>query len=131
MDILNNREIAIALWLILAAAYICSAKRMREVRLAFKNLAFLFQSRPLMIVFSLASVYTAAMVYLLLGWDLWNIDQLKNTVFWFFSVGLMSIYNLEKNKKRPTLFQKLCSRQSEGACHLTVRGRDLQFATSG
>jgi len=105
MDILNNREIAIALWLILAAAYICSAKRMREVRLAFKRLAFVFKSRPLMIVFSLASVYAAAMVYLLLDWGLWNIDQLKNTVFWFFSVGLLSVYNLGKIKTDPHFFK--------------------------
>lgn len=105
MDILNNREIAIVLWLILAVAYICSAKRMREVRLAFKNLAFVFQSRRLMMVFSLASVYTVAMVYILLDWDLWNADQLKNTVFWFFSVGLLSIYNLEKIKVDPHFFK--------------------------
>ncbi|MCU1753828.1 hypothetical protein [Pseudomonas helleri] len=106
MDILNNREIAITLWLILAATYICSAKRMREVRLAFKKLAFVFQSRPLMIVFSLAAVYTTAMVGLLLDWELWSIDQLKNTIFWFFSVGLLSIYNLEKIKTDPHFFKK-------------------------
>lgn len=105
MDILNNREIAIALWLILVATYICSAKRMKEVRLALKELAFVFQSRPLMIVFSSASVYTVAMVYLLLDWGLWSIDQLKNTVFWFFSVGLLSIYNLEKIKTDPHFFK--------------------------
>lgn len=105
MDILNNREIAIALWLILAATYIFSAKRMREVRSAFKRLTFVFQSRPLMIVFSLAVVYTVGMVYLLLDWELWNIDQLKNTVFWFFSVGLLSIYNLDKIKIDPHFFK--------------------------
>ncbi|MEY9333923.1 hypothetical protein ABH911_004234 [Pseudomonas protegens] len=105
MDILNNREIAIALWLILAATYIFSAKRMREVRSAFKRLIFVFQSRPLMIVFSLAVVYTVGMVYLLLDWELWNIDQLKNTVFWFFSVGLLSIYNLDKIKIDPHFFK--------------------------
>ena len=105
MDILNNREIAIALWLILAATYICSAERMSEVRSAFKKLAFVFQSRPLMIVFSLAAVYTVAMVYILLDWELWNIDQLKNTVFWFFSVGLLSIHNLEKIKTAPHFFR--------------------------
>lgn len=105
MDILNNREIAIALWLTLAATYIYSAKRMREVRSAFKRLAFVFQSRPLMIVFSLAAVYSVAMVYLLLDWELWNIEQLKNTVFWFFSVGLLSIYNLDKIKTDPHFFK--------------------------
>jgi len=101
MDILNNREIAIALWLILAATYIYAAKGMREVRSAFKELAFVFQSRPLMIVFTLAAAYTAAMVYLLLDWELWNTDQLKNTVFWFFSVGLLTIYRLDKIKIDP------------------------------
>ncbi len=105
MDILNNREIAIALWLILAATYIYSAQKMREVRSAFKKLAFAFQPRPLVIVFSLAAAYTVAMVYLLLDWELWNIDQLKNTVFWFFSVGLVSIYNLEKIKTDPHFFK--------------------------
>jgi len=105
MDILNNREIAIALWLILAATYIYSAKRMREIRSAFKELAFVFQSRPVVIAFSIAALYTVAMVYLLSGWELWNIDQLKNTVFWFFSVGLLSIYNLEKIKTDSHFFK--------------------------
>jgi len=105
MDILNNREIAIALWLIVAATYIYSSKRMSEVRSAFKKLAFVFQSRPLMIVFSLAAVYTSSLVYLLLDWELWNIDQLKNTVFWFFSVGLLSICNLDKIKTDPHFFK--------------------------
>lgn len=98
MDVLNNREIAIALWLIVAATYIYFAKRMIEVRTVFKKLTFVFQSRPLVIVFSSAAAYTAVIVYLLAEWELWNIDQLKNTVFWFFSVGLLSIYNLEKTK---------------------------------
>lgn len=105
MDILNNREIAIALWLIIAATYICFAKKMIEVRAAFKNFAFVFQSRPLVVVFSWAVAYTALMVYLLSEWELWNIDQLKNTVFWFFSVGLLSIYNLEKIKVDPHFFK--------------------------
>lgn len=105
MEILNNREIAIALWLILAVTYIYSAKKMREVRSAFKKLTFVFKSRTLMIVFSLAAVYTIAMVYLLLDWDLWSIEQLKNTIFWFFSVGLLSIYNLDKIKTDPHFFK--------------------------
>ncbi|MBS4078286.1 hypothetical protein [Pseudomonas rustica] len=105
MDILNTREISIALWLILAATYIYSAKRMREVRSAFRKLTFAFHSRPLMIVFSLAAVYTVAMVYLLFDWGLWNIDQMKNTVFWFFSVGMLSIYNLDKIRTDPHFFK--------------------------
>ena len=101
MEILNSREIAIGLWLIVIALYIFFSKKMVEVRAAFKQLTFVFRSRPLIMVFFAAILYTAVMVYILSEWDLWNIDQLKNTVFWFFSVGLLSIYNLEKVKVDP------------------------------
>jgi hypothetical protein len=105
MDVLNNREIAIAIWLIVIAAYICFSEKMIEVRVALKNLAFVFRSRPLLIIFSAAVMYAFFMVYLLLVLDIWNIDQLKNTVFWFFSVGLLSVYNLEKIKADPNFFK--------------------------
>jgi len=105
MEILNNREVAIALWLIIIASYIFFSKKMIEVRAAFKKLAFVFRSGPITIVFLSAVVYTAAMVYLLSEWNLWNIDQFKNTVFWFFSVGILSIYNLDKIKVDPDFFK--------------------------
>ena len=83
MEILNSREIAIGLWLIVIALYIFFSKKMVEVRAAFKQLTFVFRSRPLIMVFFSAILYTAVMGYILSEWDLWNIDQLKNTVFWF------------------------------------------------
>ena len=51
MEILNSREIAIGLWLIVIALYIFFSKKMVEVRAAFKQLTFVFRFRPLIMVF--------------------------------------------------------------------------------
>ncbi|AZE10989.1 hypothetical protein C4K05_2768 [Pseudomonas chlororaphis subsp. aureofaciens] len=98
MEILNNREIAITFWVIIVASYIGFAKNMKDVRSAFGNIVSILLGRPLVVVFLLMLAYTALMTYLLSECGLWRVDQLKNTIFWFFSVGVPTIYNLEKTK---------------------------------
>ncbi|MDP4534699.1 hypothetical protein Q3O60_00630 [Alkalimonas collagenimarina] len=105
MDILNNREIAIAFWLFAISIYIFSASRMVEVRKAFRNLLSAFFVKQIISVLSLMITYMVIVIYFLSELDLWNIGQLKNTLFWCASVGFMSLFKLESIKKDKSFFQ--------------------------
>lgn len=105
MDILNNREIAIALWLLAISIYILSASRMVEVRKSFRNLLSAFFVKQIISVLSLMIAYVVTVIYFLSELDLWNIGQLKNTLFWCASVGFMSLFKLESIKKDKSFFK--------------------------
>ncbi|WP_323176055.1 hypothetical protein [Pantoea ananatis] len=99
MDILNNREIAIALWLLAFSVYIFSSSKMSEVRNAFKDVLAALFVRKIMCILFLMVAYMAIVIHWLYALDLWNFEQLKNTVFWGVSVGFMSLFKLEKIRK--------------------------------
>lgn len=105
MDILNNREIAIALWLLAISIYISSSSKMAEVRVAFKGVLSAFFVRQIVNVLCLMIGYMAIVIYWLSELGLWNGEQLKNTVFWCASVGFMSLFKLEQIKKDKNFFK--------------------------
>ncbi|MGE6777231.1 hypothetical protein ACQKFL_06315 [Vreelandella titanicae] len=105
MDILNNREIAIALWLLAISIYIFSSSKMAEVRNAFKGVMAALFVRQIMSVLCLMVAYMAIVIYWLSDLGLWNFEQLKNTVFWCVSVGFISLFKLEKIKRDKHFFK--------------------------
>lgn len=50
--------------------------------------------------------YVGVVVYWLAELDLWNAEQLKNTIFWCASVGCMSLFKLESIKKDKHFFKR-------------------------
>lgn len=105
MDILNNREIAIALWFLVISIYIFSASKMAEVRSSFKRVLAALFNRKIMTVLCLMVVYMAIIISWLSELALWNFEQLKNTIFWFVSVGFLSLFKLEKIKQDKHFFK--------------------------
>ncbi|MGY5464337.1 hypothetical protein [Citrobacter koseri] len=105
MDILNNREIAIALWLVAISVYIFSSSKMATVRNALKGVLAAFFVRQIMSVLCLMVAYMVIVIYWLYELELWNFEQLKNTIFWCVSVGFMSLFKLKKIKKDKSFFK--------------------------
>jgi len=105
VDIFNNREIAIALWLLAISIYTFSSSKMAEVRGSFSNLLSSFFVKQIMTVFGLMITYMVIVVYALAEVNLWNVEQIKNTVFWCVSVGFMSLFKLESIKKDKSFFK--------------------------
>lgn len=105
MDFLNNREIAIALWLVAIAIYIFSSSKMRDVRKSFRNLLSAFFARQIISVLILMTIYMGVVVYWMFEADLWNSGQIKNTIFWVVAVGFMSFFKLESIKKNKSFFK--------------------------
>src|SRR5690554_761917 len=89
VEIFNNREIAIGLWLLAASFYMFLSPKMIGVRSSFRHLLSAFFARHIMSVLALMVLYMAVVVYFLSEMDLWNTDQIKNTVFWCASVGFI------------------------------------------
>ncbi|WP_226422234.1 hypothetical protein [Vibrio sp. E14] len=107
MDILNNREIAIALWLLAISVYVYFSPKMVEVRSAFSKLLQTFFVSQIVSVLGLMIVYMAIVISVLSELALWNTEQIKNTVFWCFSVGFLSLFEIDKLKKDRIHFKRL------------------------
>jgi len=105
VDFLNNREIAIALWLVAIAIYIFSSSKMRDVRKSFRNLLSALFARQIISVLILMTIYMGVVVYWMFEADLWNSGQIKNTIFWVVAVGFMSFFKLESIKKDKSFFK--------------------------
>ena len=105
MDIFNNREIAIGLWLLAISIYVFLSPKMVEVKSSFRHLLSAFFVKQIMSVLGLMIVYIIFVIYFLSEMDLWNVEQIKNTVFWCVSVGFMSLFKIESIKKDKSFFK--------------------------
>lgn len=64
-----------------------------------KSLGFVFKAftqNKIVLQFALFSAYVCVVVYGLSELDFWVSSQVKNTVFWFFLVGCVQLFNLGK-----------------------------------
>ena len=105
MDIFNSREIAIVWWLLVISFYIFLSPKMAAVRTSFKHLISAFFVRQIMSVLVWMIVYVAFVIYFLDKIGLWNTGQIKNTVFWYMSFGITSLFKIESIKKDKNFFK--------------------------
>lgn len=106
MDFLSNREMAIALWVIAIFIYISLSTKMGGVRKSFNRVITALFARQVILVFILMSIYVGVVVYFMFRAGLWNIGQIKNTIFWAVAVGFMSLVKLDSIKKDKSFFRK-------------------------
>jgi hypothetical protein len=105
VDFLNNREMAIALWIIAIAIYTFSADKAKDIRKSFTGLISAFFVSKIISILMLLAIYMGMVIYLMAKIDLWDATQIKNTVFWAVSVGFMSLFKLESIKKDKSFFK--------------------------
>ena len=93
MEIFNNREVAIGIWLLAFAAFAVSIRSVRASLPSLWNTLFCPQILvPLFLMFT----YIAFVVLILFEAGIWNTIQLKNTIFWTFSVAILSMFRIPK-----------------------------------
>jgi hypothetical protein len=105
VDILNSREIAIGLWLLAISVYVYLSPKMAEARKSFRHLLSAFFVKQILTMLGLMVAYMVAVVYFLSELDLWNVEQIKNTIFWCVSVGFMALFKIESIKKDKSFFK--------------------------
>ena len=103
MEILNNREISITVWLAVFAVWALSKKGIRS---SFKTVVDAFSERAILIPFSLLVLHTLASIWLLKNIGLWESHQVKNAILWFISVAAVSFFRLPKIADDRNYFKK-------------------------
>lgn len=91
MDIFNNREIALAIWFLIALSYCLSIS---SIRTAMKSVITVLFRRILVTHFLIMLSYICIVVLFLWKVGIWEIDQLKTSIYWSFSVGAITLFRI-------------------------------------
>lgn len=92
--IFNNREIALLFWVALIVLAMLLSKLRKSLVSIFKSLT----SKIFLIIFSLIGAYLYGIILLLKNVGVWQSSNLKDVLFWLFSVGLILVFNINDAK---------------------------------
>lgn len=102
MDLINNREMAVAIWGLIFLAWAFKNKGFRD---SLRSLLVVFMSKKIMMPFCLLIGYVFGVVFLLKEIGIWDFSQIKNTIVWFFSYAFFSFINSNKVDDNPNCFK--------------------------
>lgn len=92
--IFNNREIALLFWIALIVMAVLLSKLRKSLVPIFKILT----GKMFLIIFSLIGAYLYGIILLLKNLEVWQISNLKDVLFWLFSVGLILVFKINEAK---------------------------------
>lgn len=101
MDILNSREWAILVWALIAIGYITRPRRWETLKGPLLGVLRALGSRHLVSAITLMAMYVAMIIYGLARLGLWDSSLLKDSVIWFFSVAVFSLFQVNKFSETP------------------------------
>ena len=87
----NNREIAIVIWILVFITLMSLAKDIRE---SFKRIIKTFFVKKILLTFLSLIAYTILIIYFLLRLKFWEFEFLKDTIFWFFGVAFLLVFDI-------------------------------------
>jgi hypothetical protein len=93
VEILNNREKAILVWLVVFFIFVLFQKSVRKTILDL--LKFMFLSK-ISIIFMGSLIYSGLIVFLLYEIRFWNFLMVKDTVYWIFGTSFVLLMNSNK-----------------------------------
>lgn len=102
MNIFNNREIAIGIWLLIAIIFIASKQ---AVRASFSNVLKAFFDKHIFIPILLMVGYISLVVIGLQRLGLWDIGQFKNTIIWGLSYAVTSMFRISNIENEEHYFR--------------------------
>src|SRR5690606_7186131 len=92
--IFNNREIAQLLGVVLIVLAVLLSKLRKSLVPIFKILT----GKIFLIIFSLIGAYLCGIILLLKNLEVWQTSNLKDVLFWLFSVGLILVFKISEAK---------------------------------
>lgn len=104
MNIFNNREIAIAIWLILIFIFMLVK---RDIRKSLLNIIRAFFKMKILFSIFFMSAYTTGIVIVLYLVKLWNTSLSKDSVIWFCFIGILMSYNSVTSTKNKNFIRKI------------------------
>ena len=95
LKIFSTRELALFFWIAVCLTVVVFKKSIR------KSIADVFRAffvKRIVVALSILTVYVFVSVCLLQSLNLWNVANLKDTGFWFFSFAIIGLINTPKAK---------------------------------
>lgn len=99
----NNREIAAGIWLVIL---VLGSTASRDIRSAMVDVLKAFFVRPILVNVLLLAGYLACIVVMLAIVGAWTAAQLKVTLLWFFTSGLVGLSSSPRLSEEPDIFPK-------------------------
>lgn len=109
MDILSSREWAILIWVLIAICYITRPPQWRALKDPVLGVLRALGSRHLVSTIMLMSMYVLMMICGLARLGLWDLNLLKGSLIWFFSVAFFSLFQVNKFSESPHKLRDLVS----------------------
>ena len=101
MDLFNNREIALGIWMLPLLFFLFNG----DVRHSVGKCISSFLSPKISGIFIIAIFYIIFIVTNLNDLSIWNSSQLKNTIMWGLTVGIVSLFSVNKALEEPNYFR--------------------------
>ena len=92
--IFNNREIALLLWIVV----IVLAVLLSKLRKSLVPIIQILTKRMFLIIFSLVGAYLFGIIILFKNLEVWQNSNLKDVLFWLFTVGLILVFKINDAK---------------------------------
>ncbi|MFN4000200.1 hypothetical protein [Algoriphagus sp.] len=92
--IFNNRELALLIWI----AVIVLALLLSKLRKSLVPIIQILSKRMFLIVFSLIGAYLFVIIFLFKNLEVWQNSNLKDVLFWLFTVGLILVFKINDAK---------------------------------
>ena len=94
-EIFSNRELSLLIWVGIAFIAMLFSKSLRSSLWGVAKMLF---KKTFLIIYLLLTIYLSGIIFLLLKLHLWNTRDIKDTVFWLFTVGFVLIFNTTNAK---------------------------------
>ncbi|WP_100630123.1 hypothetical protein [Algoriphagus formosus] len=104
ITIFSNRELAAGLWIIIGLFFLLIYK---PTRTSIDHFIRAFFQLKIIIMIILAIGYSASIIWLLRFLGFWNIELLKDSVYWFIGSGFVMLMNLNDVSKEPQFFKNI------------------------
>ena len=92
--IFNNREVALLLWI----AVIVLAVLLSKLRKSLVPIIQILTKRMFLIIFTLIGAYLFGIIFLFKNLEVWQNSNLKDVLFWLFTVGLILVFKINEAK---------------------------------
>lgn len=101
---LNNRDIALFIWISLFVVLILFKKDIRRTLAEIIKLLFLKKLAP---IFFLMIIYIVVIVFALYKLSFWDIALLKRTIYWFFGTAFVMFINTNRATSEKEYFKNI------------------------
>lgn len=106
---LNNRELAILVWIFLLLAIALTKPTLRAALSEFiKTMFSILTTRVMLKINTLLVLYVILTLYFLSTVDVFDWSQIKNVIIWFFSIALIPLFSLEEFSRNSKKYKEYC-----------------------